>query len=115
MSDEQIMIDEICTRLYAFRGKLRQREAKDLVDEIFEKIHLAYFENERYNKVEEYIMEKLELESVSNLENVDITKLVEECCSAFFIGFDGGPLNDDDHWIWDLPIVCIDKIKGDDE
>lgn len=32
------------------------------------------------------------------------TTLVEECCTHFDVDNEGGPLDDEQHWVWDLAL-----------
>ena len=33
---------------------------------------------------------------------VNYTTLAEECCNHFDVADEGGPLDDDTHWVWEL-------------
>lgn len=35
--------------------------------------------------------------------------LAEECAAAFNVNDTGGPLDDPDHWIWDLPVEIFSE------
>lgn len=42
---------------------------------------------------------------------VNCTHLAESCCDHFDANNEGGPLDDPDHWIWDLAFDIATEIK----
>lgn len=58
-------------------------------------LYLAIFEDEKNEGVQKVINEL-------KLESEDATLIAEACAGIFRVDFDGGPLDNPDHWIWEL-------------
>ncbi len=67
----------------------------DEVMEAIDKLYLAIFEDE---KDEDVFITMQELKEEGN----DPTQIAEKCADLFNVNFEGGPLDDPDHWIWEL-------------
>lgn len=66
-----------------------------LILDAVDKLYLAVFEDEKYEEVQEMIIQL-------KLESNDATWIAETCADHFNVNFDGGPLDDSDHWIWEF-------------
>lgn len=45
-------------------------------------------------------------------DEIDYTRLVEACAREFGEDYEGGPLDDEGHWIWDLAIEVDNAQEG---
>ena len=93
-----------------FEKNTKLREAKVILTELAEQnnceiysdaldlLNLAIFEYEK-NLVKILVNKYKESES-------NFTKIAEQICDEYDVNFGGGPLDDPDHWIWEIVSEC---------
>ncbi len=65
--------------------------------------------NKHFNKRSALVWMKNNAEDYRDdyTQELNLTRIVEACCAHFGVDAIGGPLDDPDHWIWELPIIYL--------
>lgn len=52
---------------------------------------------------------------VTDAGELSATKLAESCADHFDVKDEGGPLDDDGHWIWEVALEVVDERAATDD